>query len=63
MRAIERAGETTGSVGELVARVYDELSRAVPGDDALAARLTAHAVERWLVREGRADLVRRLAEI
>ena len=43
------------SLGELIASVYDEVSKKT-NDVQLATRLTAAEVARWLVKEGRADL-------
>jgi hypothetical protein len=48
------------SLGDVVASVYDEVS-SMTNNANLAARLTARAVTRWLIRSGRPDLARRLA--
>jgi hypothetical protein len=48
------------SLGDLVASVYEEVS-SMTSNANVAARLTARAVTRWLIRSGRPDLARRLA--
>lgn len=49
------------SLGDLIASVYDDVSRATD-DVNLAARVTAREVTRWLVRAGRPDLALELAD-
>lgn len=49
------------SLGELIANVYDEVSKRT-NDAHLATRLTAAEVTRWLIKAGRPDLALELAD-
>ena len=49
------------SLGELIANVYDDVSKKTT-DVHLAARLTAAEVTRWLIKSGRPDLALELAD-